>query len=135
MKIINCKWPNPFGLPINKFFYFNLTKTYEYMSLKNSIKEFEAFLGDKDSLLDTSYPGVVEMIKLHWGHKEIYLYINKLLVVDTDRNRQGFPLEALHEIYKLQEIHEKVYPGLKTLINGSLGAAARSGKNHGSMLV
>jgi len=105
------------------------------MSLKNSIKEFEAFLGDKDSLLDTSYPRVVEMIKLHWGHKEIYLYFNKLLAVDTDRNRQGFPLEVLHEIYKLQEIHEKVFPGLKALSNGSLDTTALRGKNHSSMLV
>jgi len=80
------------------------------MSLKNSIKEFKAFLGDKESLLDKSYPKVAEMIQLHWGYKELYLYIQKLVVVERDQNRQGFPLEVLQEIYKLQEIHEKVFP-------------------------
>lgn len=83
------------------------------MSLKNSIKEFKAYLGDRESLLDTNYQKIAEMIKLHWGYKEIYMYINKLLVVDKDRNRQGFPLEVLQEIYTLQEIHEKLFPGTK----------------------
>ena len=83
------------------------------MSLKNSIKEFKVFLGDKESLLDKSYPRVTEMIQLHWGYKEFYLCIQKLLVVEKDQNRQGFPLEVLQEIYKLQEIHEKVFPKLR----------------------
>ena len=83
------------------------------MSLKNSIKEFKALLGDEESLLDINYPKISEMIKLHWGYKEIYLYINKLLVVDKDRSRQGFPIEVIKEIYLLQEIHEKLFPGLK----------------------
>ena len=87
------------------------------MSLKNSIKEFKALLGDKESLLDTNYPKISEMIKLHWGYKEIYLYINKLLVVDKDRSRQGFPIEVIKEIYLLQEIHEKLFPALKALLN------------------
>ena len=33
------------------------------MILKNSIKEFKAYLGDKESLLDTNYPRIAEMIK------------------------------------------------------------------------
>ncbi len=105
------------------------------MSLKNSIKEFKAFLGDKESLLDKSYPRVVETIKLHWGYKEFYLCINKLLVVEKNQNRQGFPLEVLQEIYKLQEIHEKVFPGLKPLLNGSLETTSRNSKSHSQMLV
>ncbi|WP_295623261.1 hypothetical protein [uncultured Nitrosomonas sp.] len=88
------------------------------MSLKRSIKEFGAYLGDKESLLDKNHPRIAEMIILHWGYKEIYQYINKLLIVDKDRDRQGFPVEVLQEIYKLQEIHEKLFPGLKTLLNG-----------------
>lgn len=86
------------------------------MSLKNSIKEFKAYLGDNESLLDVSFPRISEMIELHWGYKELYLYINKLLVVDKDRNRAGFPLEVIQEIYTLQEIHEKLFPGLRNII-------------------
>lgn len=88
------------------------------MSLKNSIKEFKVYLGDKESLLDKDYKRVAEMIQLHWGYKEFYQFIQKLLVVEKDQNRQGFPLEVLKEIYMLQEIHEKVFPGLKNLIDG-----------------
>lgn len=104
------------------------------MSLKNSIKEFKAYLGDKESLLDKSYPRVVDTIQLHWGYKEFYLCINKLLVVEKDQNRQGFPLDVLQEIYKLQEIHENVFPGLKPLLNGSLEFTSRSSKSQNKIL-
>jgi hypothetical protein len=87
------------------------------MSLKNSIKEFKDFLGDRESLLDKNYSRVTEMIQLHWGYKEFYLCINKLLVVEKEQNRQGFPLEVLQEIYKLQEIHENIFPKLKPSLN------------------
>ena len=85
------------------------------MSLKKSIKEFGVYLGDKESLLEKNYPRVAEMIILHWGYQEIYQYINKLLVVERDRDRQGFSVEALQEIYKLQELHEKLFPDLGKL--------------------
>ncbi len=52
------------------------------MSLKESINEFNNLLGDGESLLDKNYPVIVQAINLHWGYKEIYLYINKLLIVD-----------------------------------------------------
>ena len=74
------------------------------------------------------------MIKLHWGYKEIYLYINKLLVVDKDRNRQGFPLEVLQEIYTLQEIHEKLFPGTKMPSTGQLQGISEGRKSKNSTL-
>lgn len=104
------------------------------MSLRNSIKEFKAYLGDRESLLDTNYQKISEMIKLHWGYKEIYLYINKLLVVDKDRNRQGFPSEVLQEIYTLQEIHEKLFPGTRTSSTGQLQGVSEGRKNKSSTL-
>ncbi|SNX59070.1 hypothetical protein SAMN06296273_0507 [Nitrosomonas ureae] len=88
------------------------------MSLKKSINEFGDHLGDKESLLEKNYPRIAEIIQLHWGYKEIYQYINKLLVVDKNRDRQGFPVQVLQEIYKLQEIHEKLFPNLKALSKG-----------------
>ncbi len=104
------------------------------MSLKNSIKEFKAYLGDRESLLDANYQRIAEMIRIHWGYKEIYLYINKLLVVDKERNREGFPLEVLQEIYMLREIHEKLFPGTKMLSHDKLQSISGGRKNRNSML-
>ncbi|OQW42318.1 MAG: hypothetical protein A4S08_01200 [Proteobacteria bacterium SG_bin4] len=89
------------------------------MALKKTIKEFKAHLGDKDSLLDTRYQRVADMIELHWGYKEFYSYINKLLVVERDQSRQGFPLDVLQEIYTLQEIHEKAFPHLQSPVKSN----------------
>lgn len=83
------------------------------MLLKNCIKEFGNYLGSKECLLDKNFPRIAEKFILHWGYPEFYQYINKLLVVDKDRNRQGFGLDALKEIYALQMIHEKLFPEMK----------------------
>ncbi|MDO9312519.1 MAG: hypothetical protein Q7T85_12645, partial [Nitrosomonas sp.] len=69
------------------------------------------------------------------GYKEFYLCIQKLLVVEKEQNRQGFPLEVLQEIYKLQEIHENVFPKLKPLLNGNLETTSRSSRSHSQMLI
>ena len=102
------------------------------MPLKNSIKGFKAYLGDKESLLDINYKRIADMIELHWGYKEFYQLIQKLLVVEKDQNRQGFPLEVLQEIYALQELHQKEFPALKILIDD--GSASRA-RNKSSLLV
>lgn len=97
------------------------------MSLKNSIKEFKAYLGDKDSVLDTNYQRIAQSIQLQWGYSEIYSYLNKLLLVEKERNRHGFPLEVLQEIHVLQQIHEKLFPGIKgDSINNVSGHPAKS---------
>lgn len=102
------------------------------MSLKNSIKGFKAYLGDKESLLDTNYKRIADMIELHWGYKEFYQLIQKLLVVEKDQNRQGFPLEVLREVYTLQELHQKEFPALKILSDD--GSASRA-RNKSSLLI
>lgn len=83
------------------------------MLLKNMIKEFSLQLGDKPSLLDTNYSRIAEKILLHWGYKEFYPFMDKLLVVEKERSRQGFPLEVLEEIYLLQEVHDKKFPSTR----------------------
>lgn len=103
------------------------------MPLKNSIKAFKAYLGDKESILDTNYRRVADMIELHWGYKEFYLYINKLLIVEKGINRQGFPLEVLEEIYALQEIHEKIFPGLKQQVASEANSNIYIDKNQNSV--
>ena len=100
-----------------------------YMSLKNMIEEFKSYLGNKESLLDKNYQRTADAIKLHWGYKEFYPFINKLLIIEKGTSRQGYPLKVLEEIYKLQEIHEKSFPTLKTsemLQHNHHGRAVRS---------
>jgi hypothetical protein len=84
------------------------------MALKNTIKEFRAHLGDSESILDNEYKNISERIELHWGYVEFYEFIAQILVVEKDRDRSGFSYEAILEINKLQEIHEQVFPGLKS---------------------
>ncbi len=83
------------------------------MILKKSIKEFNLQLGDRVSLLDTDHPRIAEKILLHWGYKEFYPLIDKLLLVEKERSRQGFSLEVVEEIYLLQEIHDKKFPATR----------------------
>ncbi|SER22565.1 hypothetical protein SAMN05421690_101349 [Nitrosomonas sp. Nm51] len=80
------------------------------MALKTFIKEFGAFLGEKESLLDKNYQHVAEKIELHWGYDEFYPFIEKLLVDRRDQRRSGFPIEAAMEISALHSIHERLYP-------------------------
>ncbi len=37
--------------------------------------------------------------------------MNKLLVTDHDRNREGFPPAVMQELYDLTEIHDRLFPG------------------------
>ncbi|PTN11501.1 hypothetical protein [Nitrosomonas aestuarii] len=80
------------------------------MALKKLIKEFNTYLGEKESLLDTDYQHVAQKIELHWGYDEFYPFIEKLLVDTRDRKRTGFPIEAMLEISELHRIHEQLYP-------------------------
>lgn len=102
------------------------------MSLKNSIKEFNAYLGNKDSVLDTQYQRIAQSIQLQWGYPEIYSYLSKLLVVEKDRNRSGFPFEVLQEIHVLQQIHEKIFPGIKGSSLSNSSDSALTSKKKGT---
>lgn len=75
------------------------------MPLKNTIKEFAAFMGEQESVLDRDYPRVADQIMLLWGYAELALYLDKLLVIEKGRSRTGFSFEAIQELDKLKEIH------------------------------
>lgn len=79
------------------------------MALKNSIKEFAAFLGDQESVLDHSYPRIAAKIELLWRHNEVYLYLDQMMVVEKGRERSGFPLAVMKEFQALREIHARLY--------------------------
>lgn len=83
------------------------------MQLKTSIKEFGAYLGDKDSFLDTNHPHLAEKIVLHWGYKEFYPFMSSLFVVDINRNRAGFSLKVIKELYILSEMHDRLFPEIR----------------------
>lgn len=77
------------------------------MTLKSTIAEFNAYLGDKESVLDKNYQRIVEQIKLLWGYEEFFIFVEKLVLVEKERNRGGFPHEVILELNALQEIHRK----------------------------
>lgn len=79
------------------------------MALKNSIKEFAAFLGDQESILDHSYPRIAEKIELLWCYNEVYLYLDQMMVVEKGRERNGFSLAVMKEFQALREIHARLY--------------------------
>jgi len=80
------------------------------MTLKNSIKEFNAHLGQQESVIDKNFQHVADKILLHWGYEEFHPFMKKLLVSEKDRSRNGFPLEVMNELFELIEIHNRVYP-------------------------
>ncbi len=79
------------------------------MTLKKSIKEFQSYLGENDSFVDLNHKHLADKILLHWGYDEFYPFIQKLLINDKDRNRDGFSIEVMTELYQLSEIHEQLF--------------------------
>jgi hypothetical protein len=83
------------------------------MALKNTIKEFQTYLGDKESLIDKNHKNIAGKILLLWGYPEFYELMEQLLVVEKDRERSGFSLDVLTEFNELLEIHEHKFPRIK----------------------
>ncbi|MBF0266116.1 MAG: hypothetical protein HQL46_12680 [Gammaproteobacteria bacterium] len=61
------------------------------------------------SCLEEKYPHVMGKIILFWGYKEFIPFCKKLLVLDKNRDRQGFEFDALQEILFLRTIHQNVF--------------------------
>ena len=80
------------------------------MTLKGSIKEFGLYLGNNESFIDLNHKYLAEKILLHWGYQEFYPFINKLVVNDQDRKRNGFSIDVMTELHELSEIHERLFP-------------------------
>lgn len=80
------------------------------MALKESIKEFQSYLGKNDSIVDLNHKHLADKILLHWGYQEFYPFIQKLLINDKDRKRNGFSVEVMTEFYELSEIHRRLFP-------------------------
>lgn len=91
------------------------------MTLKNTIKEFQTYLGDHESLIDKNHKNIAGKILLLWGYPEFYELMEQLLVVEKDRKRNGFSLEVIMEFNELLEIHEHKFPEIKPT---SLGLTA-----------
>lgn len=48
-------------------------------------------------------------IQLFWGTFEGYEYLEKLILMEPDRDRQGFPPEFMQMLMKAYEVHEWLY--------------------------
>jgi hypothetical protein len=91
------------------------------MTLKNTIKEFQTYLGDRESLIDKNHKNIAGKILLLWGYPEFYELMEQLLVVEKNRKRSGFSLDVIMEFNELLEIHEHKFPEIKPT---SLGLTA-----------
>ncbi len=87
------------------------------MTLKSTIKEFAAFLGDRESILDNNFSRIAGQLELLWGYQEFYLYLDKLIITEKERSRAGFPFEVIQELDKLKEIHERLCPRVRQYAN------------------
>ena len=85
------------------------------MTLKNTIKEFQTYLGDSESLIDKNHKNIAGKILLLWGYPEFYQLMEQLLVVEKDRTRSGFSLDVILEFNELLEIHEQKFPKIKPI--------------------
>jgi len=83
------------------------------MTLKNTIKEFQAYLGDNESIIDKNHKNIAGKILLLWGYPEFYELMEQLLVVEKDRQRAGFSLDVIMEFNELLEIHQHKFPKIK----------------------
>lgn len=65
--------------------------------------------GTNKTVLEEKFPHILETIQIMWGHPELNMYFNKL-IVDDRGNRQGFPTDAWAEIHMLSRIHHALVP-------------------------
>lgn len=83
------------------------------MTLKSTIKEFQGYLGDNESLIDKNHKNIAGKILLLWGYPEFFELMEQLLIVERDRKRTGFSLDVIMEFNELLEIHEHKFPKIK----------------------
>jgi len=61
------------------------------------------------SILETKFPHVVQGIIEHWHSENTELYLESLIFMDRDLQRQGFDLDVINEILFLYNIHATLY--------------------------
>jgi len=83
------------------------------MTLKKTIKEFQTYLGDRESQIDKDHKNIAGKILLLWGYPEFYELMEQLFVVEKGRERTGFSLDVIMEFNVLLEIHEHKFPEIK----------------------
>jgi len=53
------------------------------------------------------FPHVLKKVKELWGHPELELYINKIML--QDEPREGFPTDAFRELNDILDVHRLLY--------------------------
>lgn len=78
------------------------------------MKTTEEILNENMLIIHAFSPRIGKALELFWGDRDFPPYINKLLADDFPggKQRQGFPIDVLGALIKLQDLHDKVYPNL-----------------------
>ena len=76
--------------------------------------EIKAYLDAKVPRIKQEFPKLYDNIVLFWGSKDFLEYIEKTVTSDRT-NRQGFPPDIMQELFKIQTIHDKLYPQLNVI--------------------
>ena len=67
-------------------------------------------LSTEFKLVSEEYPRIGAALKLMWGTRECYTYLNNLMFDTRENTRQGFSKEVGSAIGKLQTKHNEDFP-------------------------
>lgn len=76
---------------------------------QNFLRSLEETEGQYPYNLEEQFPGILKKIILLWGSPEIDPFFSHLLL-DTRGGRAGFTAEVMREIFKLQNLHGRLFP-------------------------
>ena len=77
--------------------------------------EIKDYLDAKVLKIKEKYPSLYENIVLFWGTKDFLEFIEKTVINGDRIKREGFPSDVMQELFKLQIIHDKLYPQLNVI--------------------
>lgn len=80
-------------------------------------------------VVHAAFPHVAQRLVETWGRRAFHDYVSELFS-DKRGGRQGFPMEVVMGIFRLTQLHDQEYPGVKP-ISGDVWA---SQDDHGMRL-
>jgi hypothetical protein len=96
-------------------------KNYQVMSIpvikRPPVLNLEILTADfPDDLaknLKEKYKHVYNSLDLRWGTMEFYSYMKTLMINEERTHREGFSVDAMLELYHLQDDHDATFPKLR----------------------
>lgn len=71
-----------------------------------------SILQDNYQVIAETYPNIAKKIKLTWGTQGLTDLVHELVNNTRDHGREGFPMKVLASLFKVQEVHDHVFPSL-----------------------